>query len=71
MLEAFLGPEGTGDSGIGASGTSSGDGEFTDVKKYAKEPIQTERGTMHIQQNFVLGGIYCAMNNFYLIKLSC
>jgi hypothetical protein len=52
MLEAFLGPEGTGDSGIGASGTSSGDGEFTDVKKYAKEPIQTERAGDEVKQRY-------------------
>lgn len=39
MLEHFLEYEGSADSGVGASG--SGDGEFTDVKRYAKQPISS------------------------------
>lgn len=41
MLEPFLEYEGSADSGIGASG--SGDGEFTDVKRYAKQPIPSTK----------------------------
>lgn len=41
MLEPFLEHEGSADSGVGASG--SGDGEFTDVKRYAKEPIPSTK----------------------------
>ena len=66
-LQAFLGLEGSADSGVGASGTSSGDGEFTDVKKYAKQPFpsthsESVRGTVHFQQNCIIRGIYYAVN---------
>ena len=67
-LQAFLGQEGTGDRCIEASGTCSGDGEFIDVKKYAKRPFpypQNERGAVRYQQNCVIGGIYHAMNALF------
>lgn len=41
MLGPILEYEGSGDSGVGASG--SGDGEFTDVKRYAKQPIASTK----------------------------
>ena len=47
-LQPGLQPEGTGDSGVGASGGTSGDGEFTDAPRYMKQaltpPIVPRRG---------------------------
>ena len=47
-LQPNLEPDGTGDSGVGASGGTSGDGEFTDATKYMKQaltpPIVPRRG---------------------------